>query len=110
MKSDSHPDALARTLPTAQTPSLEESLVVMDIADRLRRRQDRLAQASDVQARRDALRQRLRSLYARQGIDIDEATLEKAIEQSLDQRLTHTQPSGFSAMLARAYVRLVGSD
>lgn len=87
--------------------SLAESLVVMDVADRLRRRDDRLSQATDIEARRKVLRARLNQLYARQGIDMAPATLDRAIAQTLDHRLLHQSPRGISAALARLYVRLV---
>ena len=87
-------------------PGLSESLLVMDIADRLRRREDRLDQASDLSAQRRALRERLRDLYARQGIEVAERTLDQAIDKRLAQRLTHRPARGVSAALARFYVRL----
>lgn len=92
---------------TAGETDLRDSLVVMDIADRLRRRDTQLDQASDVAARRQALKHRLRQLYARQHIAIDDDTLEQAIDQRLDQRLTYRPARGLSAWLARAYVGLV---
>ncbi|RJS94151.1 DUF6384 family protein [Salinisphaera sp. Q1T1-3] len=86
-------------------PGLEDSLVVMDIADRMRRRADTLDRASDYESRRQALRERLEGLYAAQHIDIDTATLDAAIEQHLARRLTHRPARGLAAALARLYVR-----
>ena len=96
-------------MPTRDPAGLEESLVVMDIADRMRRRADTLDQASDYAARRQALHERLSRLYAAQGIEIDSQTLDRAIEQHLSRRLTHRPARGPAAALARAYVRLIGS-
>ncbi|WP_353220427.1 DUF6384 family protein [Salinisphaera sp. S4-8] len=64
-------------MPTRDPAGLEESLVVMDIADRMRRRADTLDQASDYAARRQALHERLSRLYAAQGIEIDSQTLDR---------------------------------
>jgi hypothetical protein len=91
-------------------PGLEDSLIVMDIADRMRRRADTLDQASDYESRRQALRDRLRQLYRAQGIDIDPVTLDAAIEQHMARRLTHRPARGLLAALARLYVRLVSCD
>ena len=79
-------------------PGLEDSLVVMDIADRMRRRADTLDRA---------LRERLVQLYKAQGIAIDTDTLDSAIEQHMARRLTYRPARGLAAALARFYVRLV---
>ena len=88
-------------------PGLEDSLVVMDIADRMRRCADTLDQASDYDSRRRALRERLLQLYKAQGITIDTDTLDAAIEQHMARRLTYRPARGLAAALARFYVRLV---
>lgn len=105
MPSASEPDG--RTV--AAGSDLQDSLVVMDIADRLRRRDAELAQATDVSARRQMLKQRLRQLYERQQMTVSDDTLEQAIDQRLSQRLTYQPARGLSAWLARLYVRWVGS-
>ena len=88
-------------------PGLEDSLVVMDIADRMRRRADTLDQASDYDSRRRALRERLVQLYKAQGIAVDTDTLDSAIEQHMARRLTYRPARRLAAALARFYVRLV---
>lgn len=80
--------------------SLEESLIVMDIADRLRRHDKQMDVVTDLESSRYALKDRIRGFYAKQGHDVDDQIIETAIEQRINQRLVHKPLKGVQSQMA----------
>jgi len=89
-----------------RSPSLTETLLVMDIVDTIRH-DDRVRQAelSDGDYR-NALKERVRNGYRMQGHDVSDADIERALERLNEERLVHKpMPQGPRRLIWTAYVR-----
>ena len=85
---------------------LEDLMVAMDVVDTVRHRDLIVDRELDGEARRGRLLERLREIYAAQGIEVSDAALEAGVDALEEERFSYTPTAGgFSATLARIYVR-----
>ncbi len=90
----------------AQEAPLEDLMVAMDVVDTIRHRQLLVERELDAAGRRTRLVERLREIYAAQGIEVTDAALEAGVDALEQERFGYTPtPAGLSRTLARAYVR-----
>ncbi|WP_293266978.1 DUF6384 family protein [Neptunomonas sp.] len=84
---------------------LEDIMVAMDVVDTLRHRQGMVERELDTNARREQLLERLREIYAEQGMDVPDHILEEGI-RALDEDRFKYYPAkkSFSTKLAHLYV------
>ena len=55
---------------TVERPPLDDVMLAMDVVDTLRRRERMVARELDEHGRAEDLKQRLRRIYAQQGLDV----------------------------------------
>ena len=98
---------MSRELATgAQEAPLEELMVAMDVVDTIRHRQLIVERELDAAGRRQRLIERLRDIYAAQGIEVTDAALEAGVDALEQERFAYTPTrDGASTTLARLYVR-----
>jgi hypothetical protein len=90
---------------SAAKPALDDLMLAMDIVDTLRHDMRIAERELGDDARRDALKRRLREIYSSQGITVPDDMLEEGVRALEQDRFTYkSRASGFSAGLARAYV------
>jgi len=98
------PDTTAPAAP--REPPLDETMLAMDVVDTLRHA-DRLVErelSADQRAAR--LKQRLREIYASQGIEVPERILDQGVAALEEQRFTyHPTPPGLARSLATLWVK-----
>lgn len=84
---------------------LDDVMLAMDVVDTLRRRERLVSQELDSEGRAESLMQRLRTIYAQQGIEVPEHILEEGVAALKQDRFTYKPPGeGFATRLARLYV------
>lgn len=87
-------------------PPLDDVMLAMDVVDTLRRRDRLVARELDEQGREDDLKQRLKRIYAQQGINVPEHVLEQGVAALREDRFTYAPlKPGVTRWLALAYVR-----
>lgn len=92
----------AATKPSAR---LDDVMLAMDVVDTLRHRQDLVARELDGAAREAQLIEKLRAIYAQQGIEVSDAILREGVNALAESRFTYDPPpAGFGTTLARLYV------
>lgn len=95
---------MAETL--AAAAPLEEVMLAMDVVDTLRHRQLIVDRELDAEGRRERLIERLREIYAAQGMDVPDAVLAEGVRALEEDRFRYDPPEpSLSRSLARAYVR-----
>jgi hypothetical protein len=93
---------------TAKRTPLEDLMVAMDVVDTLRHREKLVTRELDAEGRRERLIDRLRDIYAAQGIEVTDAVLEEGVKALEEDRFSYTPAEkSFSALLARLYVKRV---
>lgn len=91
------PDAIARPL--------DEVMLAMDVVDTLRHRELLVSRELAGDARDAALIERLREIYAGQGIEVSDEMLREGVRALAEERFVYRPASGgLSLALARAYV------
>jgi len=86
-------------------PPLDDVMLAMDVVDTLRRRERLVQQELDDASRAQDLKERLRRIYAAQGIEVSDAILEEGVQALKQDRFVYKPPPGGLAMrLARLYV------
>lgn len=91
---------------TAVEAPLEDLMVAMDVVDTVRHRQLIVDRELNADARRERLLQRLREIYAAQGIEVTDAALESGVAALEEERFRYEpKATGFGVRLARLYVR-----
>ena len=84
---------------------LDDVMLAMDVVDTLRQRHDLVARELDEPARASDLIERLRRIYAAQGIEVPDAVLEQGVAALAEERFVHRPtPPSFATTLARLYV------
>ncbi|MGB5465529.1 MAG: DUF6384 family protein [Sedimenticolaceae bacterium] len=88
-----------------ERPPLDDVMLAMDVVDTLRRRDRLVARELDEAGREADLKQRLKGIYAQQGIDVPDHVIEQGVAALKEDRFTY-QPvqSGFARRLAVIYV------
>lgn len=89
----------------AADPPLDEVMLAMDVVDTLRHRQALVEEELDAPARESTLVERLRKIYAAQGIDVPDDILAQGVAALAEERFVYRPaPPGFATTLARIYV------
>lgn len=90
---------------TGDTPPLSEVMLAMDVVDTLRHNQDLVARELAGEAREKQLIEKLRGIYAQQGIEVSDQVLRDGVKALAESRFVYTPPKpGFATSLARLYV------
>jgi Family of unknown function (DUF6384) len=90
--------------PKAGQP-LDDVMLAMDVVDTLRRRQRLVERELDAEGREQDLKQRLRKIYAAQGIEVPDHVLEEGVTALKEERFVYNPPpESFATRLARLYV------
>ena len=90
----------------AGPPALDDMMLAMDVVDTLRHRQVLVERELGSEARDEALLERLRQLYAAQGIEVPDHVLTEGVSALREDRFAYRPPPpGLGTLLARAYVR-----
>src|SRR3954469_5128804 len=85
-------------------PALDETMLAMDVVDTLRHADRLVERELEGDARRAALRSRLREIYAPQGIEVPDRILDQGVAALEENRFTYRPtPPSFSRSLARLY-------
>lgn len=89
-----------------EVPPLDDIMLAMDVVDTLRRRERLVMAELDDAGREEELKQRLRKIYAQQGIDVPDHVLEQGVAALKEDRFTYKPPAeSFSTKLARIYIK-----
>jgi hypothetical protein len=91
--------------PEVPRAKLEDIMAAMDVVDTLRHRQGMVARELDTDARREQLLERLRGIYAEQGMEVPDHILEEGIKALEEDRFKYYPvKKSFSTALAQLYV------
>jgi hypothetical protein len=101
--------ATATTAPSAAAagakPPLDDVMLAMDVVDTLRRRERIVRKELDEAGREEDLKERLRRIYAAQGIDVPDHVIEQWVAALKEERFTYKPPPDtLSTKLARVYI------
>ena len=107
--------ASAPGLAPAPAPALDETMLAMDVVDTLRHSERLVERELSGDERRDALRLRLREIYAGQGIDVPDRIIDQGVAALEENRFVYRPTAAsLSRGLARIYAtrdswgRLIG--
>ncbi len=93
------------TAASASNQPLDEVMLAMDVVDTLRHQEKLIAHELDSDTRDEELKERLRKIYAAQGIDVPNHVLEEGVQALKEDRFTYRPPkSGLRTGLASLYV------
>ncbi|MCB1775636.1 MAG: hypothetical protein KDI88_18640 [Gammaproteobacteria bacterium] len=96
-------EAVAGT--TKEKPPLDDVMLAMDVVDTLRRRQRLVERELDETGREEDLKQRLKRIYAQQGIDVPDHVLEQGVAALKEDRFRYEPlQGGFARRLALIYI------
>lgn len=91
---------------TATINSLDDVMMAMDVVDTLRHRSRLVEKELGAEDRDEELKQKLRKIYAAQGIEVPDHVLEEGVKALRDGRFSYQPPTeGLRVKLARIYVR-----
>ena len=86
-------------------PPLDDIMLAMDVVDTLRRRERLVHQELDQVGREEDLKERLRKIYAAQGIEVPDRVIEQGVAALKEERFVYKPPpEGLATRLARLYV------
>lgn len=86
-------------------PPLDDVMLAMDVVDTLRRRERIVRKEMDETGRAEDLKERLRRIYAQQGIEVPDHVIEQGVAALKEERFTYKPPPpGLNTKLARLYV------
>jgi hypothetical protein len=90
----------------AGQPPLDDVMLAMDVVDTLRRRDRLVKQELDLTGREEDLKERLRKIYAAQGMEVPDHVIEQGVAALKEERFVYKPPpEGLATRLARLYVR-----
>ena len=90
----------------AERPPLDDVMRAMDVVDTLRRRQQLVERELDEEGRALDLKERLRKIYAAQGIAVPDHVLEEGVAALREDRFVYQPPErSLATRLAHLYVR-----
>lgn len=90
----------------SDAPPLDDVMLAMDVVDTLRHRQDLVTEELRAGERDSALFERLRGIYAAQGIAVTDAILQEGVDALRDERFVYRPPAASAATRwATVYVR-----
>ncbi len=85
--------------------ALDDVMLAMDVADTLRHNQQLVERELDADARDEALREKVKHIYASQGIEVSDAVIAEAVQSLRDQRFAYTPPPpGLTTRLWHLYI------
>lgn len=91
--------------PKVEDAKLEDLMVAMDVVDTLRHQQSTIDRELDTEGRRERLLDRLKDIYAAQGLDVPEHILQEGILALEQDRFAYIpRASSFSTKVANWYV------
>ena len=91
--------------PGASKPPLDDVMLAMDVVDTLRRKERLVQRELDSGEREQALKERLRKIYAAQGLEVSDAILAEAVRALEEDRFVYKPPKpSLGVTLARIYV------
>lgn len=86
-------------------PPLDDLMLAMDVVDTLRRRERLLKKELNETGREEDLKDRLRRIYAQQGIEVPDHVIEQGVKALKEDRFTYKPPSKtLATRLAHIYV------
>lgn len=92
-----------------ERPPLDDLMLAMDVVDTLRRRERLVARELDEVGREQDLSQRLKRIYAQQGIDVPDHVIAQGVSALKEDRFTYKPPvTGIGRRLALLYVKRGG--
>jgi hypothetical protein len=98
------PPVAASAAAGGQQP-LDDVMLAMDVVDTLRRRERVVKNELDDLGREEDLKERLRKIYAAQGIDVPDHVIEQGVAALKEERFTYKPPPpSFGTRLARLYI------
>lgn len=90
--------------PDVSAPPLDETMLAMDMVDTLRHADALVERALSETDRAAALKQRLREIYASQGIEVPDRILDQGVAQIAQDRFAYRRtPPGFARSLATVW-------
>jgi hypothetical protein len=90
---------------SAEKPPLDDLMLAMDVVDTLRHQQVLIERELNAEDRDHKLIERLREIYAAQGIEVPDHVLEEGVSALKEDRFSYTPPpTTFSTRLARIYI------
>lgn len=94
------------TTSTTVKQPLDDIMLAMDVVDTLRRRERLVKKELDEEGRHEDLKERLRKIYAAQGIEVPDHVIDQGVAALKEERFTYKPPPDtFSSRLARVYVK-----
>lgn len=91
---------------TAERAPLDDVMLAMDVVDTLRRRQQLVEREFDEEGRALDLKERLRKIYAAQGIAVPDQVIEEGVAALREDRFVYRPPApSLATRLAHLYVR-----
>jgi hypothetical protein len=91
--------------PATEKAPLDEVMLAMDVVDTLRHRALLVERELNAEDRDQKLLERLRELYAAQGIEVPEHVLQEGVRALREDRFTYKPPApGIKVTLARLYI------
>ena len=88
-----------------ERPPLDDIMLAMDVVDTLRRREQLVLKELDDAGREQDLKQRLKTIYAEQGIEVPDHVIEQGVAALREDRFTYSPPkAGVKRRLAHLYV------
>jgi len=89
----------------SERPPLDDIMLAMDVVDTLRRRERLVARELDEAGREADIKDRLRRIYAQQGIDVPDHVIEQGVVALREDRFTYKPlQAGIARRLALIYV------
>lgn len=90
---------------SAEKQPLDDLMLAMDVVDTLRHQQVLIERELNAEDRDRKLIERLREIYASQGIDVPDHVLEEGVAALKEDRFAYTPPpENFSTRMARLYI------
>jgi hypothetical protein len=98
-------NAGAEAAGAAAKPPLDDVMLAMDVVDTLRRKERLVQRELDSGTREQALKARLRKIYAAQGIEVSDAVLDAGVRALEEDRFVYKPPpKSLGTALAHLYV------
>jgi hypothetical protein len=89
----------------AERLPLDDMMLAMDVVDTLRRRERLVSRELDVLGRAEELKQRLKRIYAQQGLEVPDHVIEQGVAALREDRFTYKPPEGgLGRRLAMIYI------
>jgi anti-sigma-K factor RskA len=103
-------EAVTKAIPggspgSTATQPLDDVMLAMDVVDTLRRRRRLVERELDAEGREQDLKQRLRKIYAAQGIEVPDHVLDEGVAALKEERFVYQPPpQSLATRLAHLYV------